>query len=108
MLEINSEEKEILQSEIEILSKNTNGSDKSKNEFEKLLTSIDKQIIEEPQLSVLTHILELLLTTGEIRKNYSPIEEQKIFRLYGKTPAGKEQKENIDEPLNYREFMEYL
>ena len=87
MLEINSEEKEILQTEIETLSKSSNGNEKTKNEFEKLLTAIDEQKIDEPQLSVLSHVLELLLTTGKIRKNYSPIEEQKIFRLYGKTPA---------------------
>ena len=96
MLEINSEEKEILQNEIEIFSKSPSVSEKTKHEFEKLLTSINEQVIDEPQLSILSDVLELLLTTGEIRKNYSPIEEQKIFRLYGKTPAGKVQKENID------------
>jgi len=100
MLEINSEEKEILQIEIETLSKSSNGNEKTKNEFEKLLTAINEQKIEEHQLSVLSHVLELLLTTGKIRQNYSPIEEQKIFRLYGKTPVGREQKENIDELNN--------
>jgi len=97
MLEINDDEKEILQSEIELLSINSNGSGKAGIEFNKLLAAVNEKLIDETQLPVFSHILELLLTTGDIRKNYGPVEEQKIFRLYGKTPAGREQKESIDE-----------
>jgi hypothetical protein len=97
MLEISSDEKDILKSEVELLSNNSLIDAKSKDEFNKLFNAIGIQKIEEPQLGVLSYVLELLLTTGEIRNKYSPIEEQKILRLYYKTPAGKERKENIDE-----------
>jgi hypothetical protein len=97
MIELNDEEKEILQFEIGILSKKSNGSSKTAIEFNKLLASVNEKLIDEVQLPVFSHILELLLTTGDIRKNYGPVEEQKIFRLYSKTPAGREQKESIDE-----------
>jgi hypothetical protein len=97
MLEISSEEKEILKSEVEILSNNTFVDAKTRTEFSGLLIAINEQKIDDSQLPVLTYVLELLLTTGEIRKQYSPIEEHKILRLYNKTPAGKERKDNIDE-----------
>jgi hypothetical protein len=100
MLEITNEEKEILKREIEILCERPEGNHKTNIQFEELLNSINGQKIDEPQLSVLSHVLELLLASGEIRKKYSPIEEQKIFRLYGRTPIGKELKENIDELNN--------
>lgn len=100
MLEINEQEKELLLNEIGKLAGNINSSEKTRNEFEKLLSAVNEQIIDGSQLSVLSQVLELLLTTGEIRKTYNPIEEQKLFRLYVKTPAGAEQKERIEE-LNY-------
>jgi len=97
MLEINNEEKEILKSEIELLSQSPDGNERTKTEFKNLLAAIEEQKIDGIQLSALTYAIELLLTTGEIRRKYSPIEEQKIFRLYCKTPSGKERKDNIDE-----------
>jgi hypothetical protein len=97
MLEIGNDEKIIIREEISILSKKTSGNEKTKIEFENLISAIESQNIDGTQLSLLSKVLELLLTSGEIRRRYSFVDEQKIFRLYKKTPAGKQQKENIDE-----------
>jgi hypothetical protein len=97
MLEISIEEKDIIQKEIEILSKKSFGNEKTKSEFEKLLFAIKSQNIDDAQLPVLGQVLELLLTTGKIRKSFGPVEEQKILRLFWKTPGGIERKENISE-----------
>jgi hypothetical protein len=96
MLEINNDEKEIIREEISILSKKTAVNEKTKNEFENLISAIESQNIDDTQLYLLSKVLELLLSSGEIRRKYSYVDEQKIFRLYGKTPTGKKQKDNID------------
>ncbi|MGA7722514.1 MAG: hypothetical protein WCA84_15190 [Ignavibacteriaceae bacterium] len=96
MLEINNDEKEIIREEINILSKKTAVNEKTKNEFENLISAIESQNIDDTQLYLLSKVLELLLSSGEIRRKYSYVDEQKIFRLYGKTPTGKKQKDNID------------
>jgi hypothetical protein len=107
MLEISIEEKEIIQKEIEILSKKYSATKKANNEFEKLLRAIENQNIEEAQLPVLGQVLELLLTSGKVRKNFGFVEEQKILRLYGKTPAGIERKENIIELNKSLKVLQY-
>jgi hypothetical protein len=97
MIELKNDEMEILKQEIGVLSAGAISSKESTYLFNNLLSSINGKKIDKIQLQPFGQILELLLSTGVIRKNFSPVEEQKIFRLYLKTPQGKERKKNIDE-----------
>ncbi len=93
---ISDEEKNILIPEIRNLISNPGIDLKTANEFRVLESSVSNGAMEEDILTVFSHVLEILLTTGEIRKKYGYQEELLILRLYKNTPWGNEREDNLN------------
>jgi len=95
MIEIDVEEKEILDHEIERLMIPLSPDSKARQDYAQLLTELGSGVISEELVMALEHVLEITLSTGRIRDAYGPQEEQQLLRLYHRTPTGTRSREHI-------------
>lgn len=75
----------------------------ARGDHDRLLTALEQGSVSADLVPTLEDALELLLTSGQIRRRCGPFEELQLFRLYQRTPAGqgaKAQLEKVNDALD--------
>jgi hypothetical protein len=97
MREIGAEEIEILHPEIERLMVPLAPDSKARQDYVRLLAEIGSGSVSEELIATLEQVLEITLSTGRIRHAYGPQEEQRLLRLYQRTPTGARGRELLEQ-----------
>jgi hypothetical protein len=88
MIEIGTEEREVLAREIEQLIRPIAPDSPPHQEYTRLLAAIGSGAVPTELIGTFEQLLEITLSTGRIRQVYGPQPEQQLLRLYHRTPGG--------------------
>lgn len=95
MIPVDQADRDLLRPELERLAGTLPAGSALRHQQAELLAALDGEVVPHELEAPFEHTLELLLSSGRIRKSFGPHEEAQILRLYQRTPAGVRQKEQL-------------
>ncbi len=95
MLQIDRQDRELLSGEIGRLAGSLAAGSSQRQAYAQLQVALEGGELADEHLPTLQQVLEILLSSGRVRRLGGPEDEQRLLQLYRSTPAGVRAAEHV-------------